>query len=144
MTQEQALKAALTDARRKADVVLAERHTGADAKTVIMSLLQIAESYRDLLNSSLGGSADARVVKKYLEQERQASKNLQKKLEDCKKQALLLAMEMEVLGHEANSIANRNQENTLNPDYGSAMKIKLSSKKVVDIVLTINKLIVNG
>lgn len=136
---EQALKFALSEARKKADTVLSDSHTGAEAKASITTLLKIGEAYRDLLSANHGASADARVVKKRLDQAKSENRALEEKLATMHKSVLSLATEVEMLGVEAGQILKRNAAHPTSPDHGSATRILTSAHRIIDVVVQLTK-----
>lgn len=134
---EKSLKLAFTLAKEKAEAVLADSHTGADAKASITALLKISESYRDLYSTTTGATSDMRVLRRRAEQMRFENTKLEERLAEFKKQVLKLATEVEMLGVEAGQIMKRNEKSPNSPDRGSAERIMACALRVVDVVTKI-------
>jgi len=136
---EHALKLALTEARKKAEDVLADKHTGADAKASITGLLKIGEAYRDMIQTNQGATADARVIKKRYDQAKADVRLLEDKMAEVQRSILSLATEVEMLGVEAGHIIRRNAGQPDSPDHGSAARILASAHRIIDVVVKLSK-----
>lgn len=136
---EHALRLALTEARKKAEDVLVDKHTGADAKASIKDLLKISESYRDMIQTNQGASADARVMKKRYDQAKADNHALEERLALIQKSILALATEVEMLGVEAGNILRRNAHAPAGADHGSATRILASAHRIIDTVVRLAK-----
>lgn len=136
---EHSLKLALTEARKQAEEVLADKHTGAEAKATITGLLKIGEAYRDMIQTNQGATADARVMKKRLDQSRADVRSLEERLTEMQKSILALATEVEMLGVEAGHIVRRNASHPDSADHGSATRILASAHRIIDVVVKLTK-----
>lgn len=141
MTQLQDLNVRrfLMETKEKAEVVLRESHTGADAKTVINDLLQVASNLVDLNDASAGQSADARVVKKRMEQQRAEMKAVEAKFLAAKNAAIQLATQIEMIALETKNIRSRTVMAN-DPNAASAAKIDAAVQALAKVITEISSL----
>jgi hypothetical protein len=132
--QIQAIRINLHVAKEKAEAVLSDSHTGADAKNSIQSLIKVADSFNSLISTATGATADARIIKKRLEQARFDNRILIQKWDESRKSVLAMATELEMLRVEADGIIKRNSANPSSPELGSANRIKASALRIIDVV----------
>jgi hypothetical protein len=125
------------ETKDKADAVLADSHTGADAKLVIQHLMQIATDLVELNDVSAGQSADARVIKRKMELQRAESRAVETKAANAKNAVIQLATQIEVIGIESKKIRSR----TVLADDPNAASVNRIDAAVTAITKVITELV---
>jgi hypothetical protein len=131
----QSLRAFLSDAQRKAEVILGAEHLGEDVKIVIRDLLQVSKNFENLIQDSNGQQSDLRLLKKRLDQAKSAARADEGKIEAVRGVFLILAEEIKAITFETAQILKRNETVPASSDAASASKIKASAQKMVGVIV---------
>lgn len=130
-----AAKRFLTEVRERADKVLADSHTDDNAKRVIRDLLQVGDNFAQLMEQSMGQSADVRVVRKKLDFAKAEYRELEEKLTDFKKKLIALATEIEIINVEAGQILKRQGSASGTSTESAAIeRIKSAAQRIIKAV----------
>ena len=127
------------DAKERAAELLSQPHVGNDVRELVKDLLGVGESLVGLVDQSVGMSADARVIKRRMEQSRQETKVVEEKFANTKTSVLQLATEIETVSREVKNIKARTVLAN-DPNAASVQKIEASLSQIVKVVTTLASL----
>ena len=133
--EQQSLKHFLFEAKSRADVILAAEHIGADVKAVIKDLLLIGNNYETTMQQAAGQSADARMLKKKLDQSKSGSKDIELKLASAKALVFKIVDEIKIVNSETATILKSLAADPQNPIHQGATKIKAATQRMIDIIV---------
>jgi hypothetical protein len=136
VSQDLNVRRFLMETKEKAEAVLADSHTGLEAKQVIRHLIEIATGLIELSDVSAGQSADARVIKRKMEQQRAEARVTETKVAAAKNAVIQLATQIEVIAIEAKKIRSR----TVLADDPNAASVTKIDSSVATIAKTITEI----
>lgn len=123
----------------RANEINAQTHVGADVKLLIAQLIQVAETFRELIDAKGGQSGDVRVARAKLSEAKQVSKRQEDDLSEMRKMILSLATEIEMVNVDAGQIIKRKANIKEHPDAEAAHRIQAAAKRITDVVLHLSK-----
>ncbi len=132
---EKALRAFMTRTREQADAILSAEHIGADVKSVIKDLIQVSQNIDQFMQLSSGQSADARVLKKKLEQAKADIKAAEAKQEALKQLLTTLIDEIKVISAESQALAKLVGADAAAPGAQAVQKIRASVQKMAETII---------
>jgi hypothetical protein len=139
MADEQKIREFLNQAKEKSDIILSQDHYGAEVKTVILDLLQICQNFENLLSSNVGANADARLLKKRLDQAKHEHKITMDELSQVETLLLSLVGEVKLIGGEVNNLIKALPADEANPLQISAHKIRSANIKIAEAIAQAQK-----
>lgn len=122
-------RAFLLDARSRAAQVVNEPHVGADVKTLIKDLLQIAESFEAMVVQNSGQSSDVRVLRKKLDASKGEIRAAEAKSEAYKAYIVSLTSELKAISAETGILLKSD------PAHPQGMKLKAATQKMAEIII---------
>jgi molecular chaperone GrpE (heat shock protein) len=129
------IKQFMHQAQKNGQEILLQTHVSADIKSVVKDLLQVCDNFQNLLGSSSGQSADARVIKRKYEQSKQELKAAEAKVEAAKSVILSIVEEIKSINGEATTIAKRHENEPGSPDTTSVSNIKRMTSKIIELIV---------
>ncbi|MES3038109.1 MAG: hypothetical protein V4736_09405 [Bdellovibrionota bacterium] len=131
------LKKFLFATKSKASTILDSDHVAAEVKLIIKDFLQVCDNFDTLSQQSSGQNADARLLKKRLDQSKTEMKALENKIDSIKKSVVSMIEDIKIASAEANAIIKRHPAEGDDPDFQSASKIKSSIQKLTEKVVSL-------
>lgn len=126
------MKAFIVESKEKAQAVLIQDHVGADVKIAIKDLMQVCDTLQAALSEMNNSSADSRLAKKKLEQERALTRAAEKQGEELKKIIMSMTTDIKAVSAEANAILKRHPDDV---DGAAAKQILAGAQNMVKIIV---------
>jgi hypothetical protein len=135
LDENTAIQAFLMDVKVRSENVLGETHVSEDIKHVIRDLMKVCGNLQGLIHQSSGQSADARMLKKKVDQTKGELRMSEDRVDSAKKLIFSLIEEVKVIANEAGVIIKRNEGAGDTSDLSSAVRIRTAAQKMIEQIV---------
>lgn len=103
----QQFAAYMADVKKRAEALLGESHHNESAHRLARDLLQLAASFSSLQTDSVSVGADARLLKRRLDQAKTDQKNLEKKIEQIRTISVNFILPLKQMLNQVDAISEK-------------------------------------